>query len=890
MSLSQLQQQQRIADEAYRSGNFPKGNYATQKEAYDAFTANQAKLIAAAKAKQVQQNPTPMTEQQGTNRTAAPAKEQTISQPTASAPTPLPAKYWDRQQIHAEIAARTDNPNIKSQLPSGAVITAYNRDTKQVSYRTAEQEKAWQESVSFYTKAGYAQFGGKYAPVNVPVGYDVASITEGAAGLEVTLKPNGKPTALDQAKQLALIKEHAALRARQGTAVTGLTTEQIISRLSDADKEAFKVWQSERVTNTMVDMGTFFAAGIAIPIIGPTAAIQGAVIGAGVTQGMKTASVAWQGGDVGKSLLTPEETVEAIAGGIIFSGISKGVMSGIKSFAPTTVAESVSAQGLKGAFSRASVHAGLGGGVSFVVSGGDPQETAKGAAFGALFSLGTEAVGAGVAKFNARYDVAPRVFGVKAKELTGLTEVEKQVLRGKEISIKRLTTLETRDTRLSYKEAKMYDELARYSRNPKVMLGGTEKVVRVGGDEFETFMRSTEANRSATAILEAAKGQSFKMGKVKIAQVDTMIGTPSRDVLGVEKVRVTTGYKGKGRNKVPAILAEKTIVPAKEIIVPKKQITYRDFTGVQLKVKVDPQVYAKFGKNLPQEYADAIYKALGGGFKQMMTRSGPAKDLTGPMKPLGGRIGSKEAKTIQVRSIQERIRNEINKTLKATTINTEAEVKEIVMPKAIIDIAKPATRTSGANAFTTVPKRIQAQIEEEETAALSYPKGRLPSPNIMQVPSVKVKDITQPLIKINQSPIITTKAKDTPSQAAKEIPVVSLKQSTINTPTINKVTTTAMFDVSFPKAPPSVPGFPSFGLGGGSGASVGGKLFSVKYGKRRHRLKTADEMLKTFGLGGTAKGLGNVEKTLKQFERESRKFAKGFNSKQPKRKVRRRKR
>ena len=78
------------------------------------------------------------------------------------------------------------------------------------------------------------------------MGYDIASITEGAAGLEVTLKPNGKPTALDQAKQLALIKEHAALRARQGTAVTGLTTEQIISRLSDADRKLSKYGKARK--------------------------------------------------------------------------------------------------------------------------------------------------------------------------------------------------------------------------------------------------------------------------------------------------------------------------------------------------------------------------------------------------------------------------------------------------------------------------------------------------------------------------------------------------------------------------------------------------------------------------------------------------------------------
>jgi hypothetical protein len=136
-------------------------------------------------------------------------------------------------------------------------------------------------------------------------------------------------------------------------------------------------------------------AGAAALLIAPAIAVPGALIGTGISQGIKT------GGQlIGKqplTLLTGEETSQAFLGGAAFSVVGAG----------TVKALGLAGAGLRSAAGRVAVSTGLGAGAGTVY---EYAETGKitergplsGAAFGLTFGAIGEIVGYGAGKISTR--------------------------------------------------------------------------------------------------------------------------------------------------------------------------------------------------------------------------------------------------------------------------------------------------------------------------------------------------------------------------------------------------------------------------------------------------------------------------------------------------------
>jgi hypothetical protein len=391
--------------------------------------------------------------------------------------------------------------------------------------------------------------------------------------------------------------------------------------------------------------------------------------------------------------LTVEEAKEGFLGGAAFSVVGGKVtevtgkaVGGIINRAAPSVAEATS----KGAgkvvsrvAGRAGVNAALSGGVSYAASGGDVEAAKKGAIFGAALSVALEPAGPLIAK------ASDRVFGTPARQLQGIKEVEFQTTQGQETVVTRFTQPKISETRLSGKALKNYNELASLARNIKMELAGTEKVTTIAPNEEGVLVPTTktmnlpsevrltknitgskievvperpitnlptETTRSAEPLLSAVKGEKLQAAKIKIGNASEFLDTPSM-TSAVEIVKIKTGQvnltqssgnkiidsiKGRFVKDQSTVILEKTVITSKDAILPNSKTTVREFTGIKLSGQVDPLANLKAAKALPQEYADQIYKSLGGGSKPIIEKLGSPKELTGAMKPLRGSKGSVE--------------------------------------------------------------------------------------------------------------------------------------------------------------------------------------------------------------------------------------------------------
>ena len=202
-----------------------------------------------------------------------------------------------------------------------------------------------------------------------------------------------------------------------------LRNEQIKSGLSPTDKIAFEQWRSEQVITPTKNLALFLGAGIAAPLLGPVGAVSAVGLGVGVSQVMKTGATIIGGGDVGKSLLTPQEAYEAATGGLIFSGVGKGVYAGVTMAGGGKILTGFGVGATKtvtGVIGRAGVNAGLGaGGGTLYEYASTGKVTGKGAIqgaeFGAAFGLASEVVSA----INLEYDVTGKIIKRAENYVTG---------------------------------------------------------------------------------------------------------------------------------------------------------------------------------------------------------------------------------------------------------------------------------------------------------------------------------------------------------------------------------------------------------------------------------------------------------------------------------------
>ena len=68
----------------------------------------------------------------------------------------------------------------------------------------------------------------------------------------------------------------------------------------------------------MLDLGLFLVSSAIAPVLGPVGATKAAVTGIVAGQVVKTGATAYYGGDISKSLLTPQEILSSAETGIIF--------------------------------------------------------------------------------------------------------------------------------------------------------------------------------------------------------------------------------------------------------------------------------------------------------------------------------------------------------------------------------------------------------------------------------------------------------------------------------------------------------------------------------------------------------------------------------------------
>jgi hypothetical protein len=303
--------------------------------------------------------------------------------------------------------------------------------------------------------------------------------------------------------------------------------------------------------------------------------------------------------------------------------------------------------------------------------------------FGAALSAALEPVGPYIAK------ASNRIVGTPAKQLTGLREVEFQTTTGKETVVTRFTQPKIESTRLSKSALEQYQKQTSLARNIKMELSGTETVTTIAPNEKGILTRTTKVNvlpsevqlqkgltgkrikvvperttpkgpvettRSAEPVLAATKGETLYARKNVEGDVSKFLKTPTTGKatesvkLKIDQVnlrqssgnRIIDTLKGKFVKDQPTVVLEKTVITGKDAILPTSKTTTREFTGIKLTGQVDPLANLKAAKALPQDYANQIYKSLGGNYRPMIEKIGPTKTLRGSMKPLGGSRGSVE--------------------------------------------------------------------------------------------------------------------------------------------------------------------------------------------------------------------------------------------------------
>lgn len=335
--ITTLQRQKMVAMQAYYSGNFQQGGYASKEAAYAAFNAYQDQLIA---------------------------------------------------QKTSQLRA------LQNQNPPAPVVS----NSKPVSPMPSEPG-----SSNYFVQGNYVQHGATVTEVESGkvvgvVGKDKLSLE---SGKQYSVSPPGSnPSALELAKvQSEAQAIYNKNLARGGTSLPGGNIETDLARqnqpvalLNPIQKQEFAEWKQEKVTKGVTNLGLTMAVGL-IPFAGPATGlasvsgiVAGEVISVGIEQGFKLV----QGGGA----LTMDEALGAAAFGGVFAVGSGALFKGV-SLAGRTLGVGVPA-GAKGTavsvMGRASLNAALGGGVSYGLSGGNPEAAVQGAAFGAIFSLGGEAI------------------------------------------------------------------------------------------------------------------------------------------------------------------------------------------------------------------------------------------------------------------------------------------------------------------------------------------------------------------------------------------------------------------------------------------------------------------------------------------------------------------
>lgn len=565
------------------------------------------------------------------------------------------------------------------------------------------------------------------------------------------------------------------------------------------------------------------AASIAVvaPVVAPAigigagAVIAGEVISVGINEGMSFIQT-------GK-FLSPEQVVVSAAEGGVFTIIGGKAIQ---------LAGLAGKAGLAATGGRIGINTGLGAGFGtgseYVETGKvTGQGTLQGLAFGAAFGLAGEAGGRIQTRFNETPlaqkinakigNIQERIFGGKATEVIGANEIRNEVTTGKTTKVSQLTEPVTREVNLRGKELAYYKQNNLSTlREPTIKLAGTEKVYQpdlvTGGKKLEPIptLRQVESTRNAEPFLAALKQEkTYRLASVKKGNINDFIESPTNAPAIRKSVVTIDSTKG----QPTAVLAKKTIVTSKGALLPENRFIAREFTGVKITGKVDPQVYANAAKAVPDPIAQDIYKKLGGGYKQMIDfGTQQPKDLHGPMKPFTETQKSPTTKYYDTASSKN--------TSPLTTTTETAKPTTVTLNRAIVNVksAKPisTTRISMNAPVNPFIQTKQNQQLEEETTYYSTPNAGLKHPqqpsfmtqtnqrqtavlNQQQSPANPLSQNNQQLSSSNVFINQHEKAEYTPTQAISQPQIFKLS----NVPTVKA--TSAITPIVIPKTTPKTP-------------------------------------------------------------------------------------
>ena len=718
--------------------------------------------------------------------------------------------------------------------------------------------------------------------------YTVAKTEETAAGTKYTLlpkqttpPPQNKPANLNSALQQGIFGKNPDIF--RSTGIEGLTP--LIN------------------TKEKAEIASALTVVVAAPVFGPAVGVSASsvLVGEGLGVGIKQVfkSVA------GEGWLTPKEALFGAAEGGAFSVAGGAILGGATKLAPSLLGPA--AKPFVRVSTRIALNTGLGAGASGILSGGNPEAIAQGAAFGFAFGVAGEGIGAAGSKIKswkvsraAANRIQEDVFGVKFNEVTGVKELRTQYNVGKETKVMQLTEPSIKDVTLRGKEARFYRENNLSTlRNPTVELAGVEKVYQsnmiTGGKQVEPipFLRQVESIRNAEPLMAALKGDtSYKLASVKTGNINKFLKTPS-NMPAIRKSQITIET---AKFQPTAVLASKTILTKTPAILPETKINFRDFTGVKFKGLVDPKIYADPAKSVPLNIAQDIYLKLGGGVKQ--TTYFPdtkISTLTGSMKPLGGSIGSKPS------NVPSSALNPSVVLKQTTTIKPQT----VTLPRAIIGEVKASTQVKTIGGFPTMFTK-SSFAQEEEITFLSYPNSKLATPTMIKTP------LMQPTQFLNRALVPT----QTQSQRISNLFMPTLRTVPIQSPIIKPLQVPAFIQIQTPKqtqpqtikftqpqaqrqqqkqtvsfAQPQMmptrtfntPLIPAFGLGGGSGHLGPKRKKRGQWFEKKHKIKTYSQMLQTFGLGKAGKPMRKMDKMLtprlERLDKSVLQLGKAFNQK-----------
>jgi hypothetical protein len=393
--------------------------------------------------------------------------------------------------------------------------------------------------------------------------------------------------------------------------------------------------------------------------------------------------------------------------------------------------------------------------------------------------------------------------------------------------------------------------------------------MELGGVKLEPIpiLRQIESIRNADPLFAALKRDaSYKLGIARTGKINDFLETPS-NMPAIQRTKVTIDV---AKNQPVGIFSEKTIISSKKAILPSNKVSVREFTGVKIKGIVDDVGVADIAKSLPKGIAQNIYKKLGGNYRPIVDYGSQApKDLSGKMK-IGSNKFYGESATKGIVPSPESVSKATIKLIETPMPQT----KEVTLPRAIIGEVKSTSRTTvSVGAYPGLAK--QSYREEEETQFLTMPNSSL--------------KLDKPQVIYNKTIMGTQQSQRAP-QPQNSFPISFLRQP-INTKPDTALAltpmTTPMFKQIIDTKPIQIPQFkqiidtkpiqipqfkpiqisnmkvplmPAFGLGGGFD-SLGRKGgFSGQWYMKKHKVKSASQMLQTFGVIKIDKALHKIDK------------------------------